>query len=213
MIFDNLEDANLIETYLPVNLSGHGSAIITTQKAHISSLTNNFYKIELQPLKVSEGARLLCEISGKTPGNEEEDIRREICDWVGGLPLAIVTIAGYMKCSSSSAAEIFASLKRSSTIWASSGEESIRNYEKTLSTVFDLALSEIGLDSRHLLRIMAFLRPEGIPEELLTRKYIHIPSIAFLSTEDEYIHGPLLATFTETGTDILPFDETLVSAN
>jgi hypothetical protein len=185
LIFDNLEDARLIETYLPLSLSGRGSIIITTQKAHISPITEDFYKIELQPLPVETGTKLLYAVWGKTATfDEERSASQEIASWVGGLPLAIVTVAGYLKCSSVSAAKMLESLKRSSNVWSKSGEGSVWYYEKTLATVFDVALGEISGNSRHLLQIMAFLSPDGIPEELFTQKH-NFDSLRFLNNEDE----------------------------
>ena len=185
LIFDNLEDASLIDAYLPQEFS-RGSIIITTQKAHISPITDDFNKIELQPLDLDDCSALLFKIWGRKPINGDWDVSREISAWVGGLPLAIVTIAGYLKQSESTAEEILASLKRSSNIWASTGKETVHNYDKTLSTVFDLALGEIRHNSRHLLQILAFLDPQGIPEEMLTRSYPDIPSLSFLNTAEEY---------------------------
>lgn len=110
----------------------------------------------------------------------------DICNWVGGLPLAIVTVAAYCKCSRATTAEIFSSLQRSSNIWASSGELGVRNYEKTLATVFDLALSQISPDSRRFLYVLAFLSSQGIPERLL--KYPHkIASLRFLNDIDQLV--------------------------
>lgn len=105
---------------------------------------------------------------------------------LGGLPLAIVTVSGYLKSSGSSVEEIFASLKRSSKVWASTGVESIRDYEKTLSTVFDLALGELSDNSLHLLRLLAYFDPQGIPEYLLTQKH-ELKTLEFFNDDDEYV--------------------------
>lgn len=188
LIFDNLEDAKLVETYLPVNLSGSGSIIITTQKAHMSPLTNEFYKISLQPLLTSVGSTLLFKtIERGATDEQEEGTAHEISRWVGGLPLAIVTIGAYIKCSLSTPGEILASLQRSSQVWASSGEGSVRNYEKTLATVFDLALSELSDDSKHLIHLMAFLNPDNIPEDMLTQDHT-LPSLGFLNNQDGLVY-------------------------
>jgi hypothetical protein len=184
LIFDNLEDARLLERYVPENIRG-GSIIVTTQHAHISPITNHFRKLELQPLSEDPGSSLFFGILERPPTDEEEEgVSKDICKWVGGLPLAIVTVAGYLKCSSSSSSEILASLQRSSMVWASSGSGAIRNYDKTLATVFDLALGQISEHSRHFLQILAFLSPHGIPEELLRHPHT-LPSLQFLNDEDE----------------------------
>ncbi|KAI0407262.1 P-loop containing nucleoside triphosphate hydrolase protein, partial [Xylaria palmicola] len=186
LIFDNLEDARLIENYVPENLSG-GSIIITTQHAHISPITNDFHKLELQPMVSESGSDLFFKVLSRDAKDEDEKgIVYQICDWVGGLPLAIVTVAGYLSRSTSSAAEIFASLRRSSQIWVNSSVGAPGNYERTLATVFDLALGHLSENSSHFLQILAFLSPDGIPEDLLRCRH-DMSSLAFLNDEDEYL--------------------------
>lgn len=186
LVFDNLEDSGLLDTYIPDNFNG-GSILITTQHAHISAVTRNFYKLELQPLPIEASSKLFFKILERNPEDEEEvATASQICTWVGDLPLAIVTVAGYLKCSASSATEILASLQRNSLIWSSSGTGAVRNYDKTLATVFDLALDRLSEQSRHFLHILAFLGPDSIPESLLRQRHA-IPSLQFLSDEDEYL--------------------------
>jgi len=173
-----------VDKFFPDNLAGKGSIIVTTQKAHMS-ITRDFPKMPLGPLPADIGSQLLFKIYEKTPKDDlEESTAHEISTWVGGLPLAIVTLAGYMKCSSSSPAELFASLKRSSKSWVSSGEGSILNYDKTLATVFNIALGELSENARHLVDILAYLNPDHVSEELLTSPH-SLPTLKFLNDEDE----------------------------
>ncbi|MCJ1246224.1 hypothetical protein MMC30_003430 [Trapelia coarctata] len=187
LIFDNLEETDDLLTYLPTKPECKGSVIITTQKAHMMSVTDNFRKIPLQPLTSDDGAKLLFKSMDREPLNEQENsYALQISEWVGGLPLAIATIGGYMKLSSSSANRILARLQRSSKVWASSGEGAVSHYKKTLATVFDLALSELKPNTRHLIDIMAFLNPDHIPEEMLVLKQ-DSPGLQFLNDEDEFL--------------------------
>ncbi|PVH81623.1 hypothetical protein DL98DRAFT_489524 [Cadophora sp. DSE1049] len=187
LLFDNLEDADLVDKFFPVNLAGHGSIIVTTQKAHMSQLTNDFKKIPLSPLTSDSGSNLLFKVLERAPkGNLEEITTHEISTWVGGLPLALVTLGGYMKVSESSPTELFESLKRSSNSWVSSGEGSIRNYDKTLATVFDIALGELSENARHLVDILAYLNPDHVSEELLTFPH-SLPTLNFLNDKDEFL--------------------------
>ncbi|KAK3384245.1 P-loop containing nucleoside triphosphate hydrolase protein [Lasiosphaeria ovina] len=187
LIFDNLEDSKLLETYVRTNVNNRGSIIITTQHAPISPIANDFSKLELPPLPHDSGSTLFFKVLDRPPKDDDEaSTAYEICEWVGGLPLAIVTVAGYVKCSDSSPTEIFASLQRSSRVWKSSGTGAVRNYDKTLSTVFDLALKSIGEPSLHFLYLLAFLSPQGIPQDLLVHPHA-LPSLQFLNDQDEYL--------------------------
>jgi hypothetical protein len=177
-----------VDIYLPEDMKGCGTSIITTQKAHMSKLTADFFKFELQPLSSDAGARLLLDIIKDGPHKDEEknEIAREISRWVGGLPLALVTIGGYAKVSGCELDMLFGSLKRSSRVWADHGTGDVHNYSKTLATVFDVALEDLGKNenSRHLIDLMAFLNPDEIPEELFTQPQ-RLPSLKFLNDGDE----------------------------
>lgn len=195
MVLDNIEDAGLIETCFPKNLNGRGSIIITTQRAHIDPITQDYKKLELQPLPTLDGSLLFFRILERSSDDEDESTVQEICDWVGGLPLAIVTVAGYLKRSYGTASQILAGLNRSSQIWESKNE-SIQNYEKTLTTVFDLALANVSERSRHLLNLLAFLSPDGVPAELLTQRH-SVESLSFLNDKDMSVIPVLIFLFSE----------------
>ncbi len=63
LILDNLENASLLETFIPVNLSGR-SVIATTEHAQISPVTKDFQKLELQHLETEFGSLLFFRILG-----------------------------------------------------------------------------------------------------------------------------------------------------
>ena len=119
----------------------------------------------LGPLPADIGSQLLFKIYEKTPKDGlEESTAHEISTWVGGLPVAIVTLAGYMKGSSSSPAELFASLKRSSKSWRRQHPE----LRLDLAIVFNIALGELSENARHLVDFLAYLNLDHVSEELLT---------------------------------------------
>ena len=185
MIFDNLEDIHNLPKYFP---KSSGSIIITTQKAHMVATTENFHKIPLQALDVETGANLLAIYMDRDYWGEEELlIGRSISSWVGGLPLALATVGGYIRQSGEPPQQIFESLRRSSTVWASTSEGALANYNKTLATAFDLALSELtqkAPNARHLLDVLAFLNPDHIPQDMLTRDR-NPAAVQYLNNKDE----------------------------
>lgn len=150
-------------------------------------VTEMFHKIPLQALNPDIGAELLFKSIGKGPKDEEENtVAKDISRWVGGLPLALATVGGYIKQSESTPQEVFRSLCRSSKVWASTGQGAIANYNKTLATVFDLALSELNPNARHLIDVIAFLNPDHIPQEMLVRRHDD-PALQFLCDQDEQV--------------------------
>jgi hypothetical protein len=100
-------------------------------------------------------------------GRIAEEISREL----GGHPLAISHVAGFIasaKCSLSSFLEKFQlRLSYSKRIWGQETNNVTFHYERTLETVWDIALAELSTEARDLIDILAFLSPESIPEELV----------------------------------------------
>ncbi|KAL9103692.1 MAG: hypothetical protein Q9163_001286 [Psora crenata] len=168
LIFDNVEDIRDLETYLPTETKNRGSVIVTTQRPRSRRITRSFYNIELHSFDEDQGAKLLFKYLEREPNHEaEENLARETSCIVGGLPLAIATIGGYINESESSVAEFLEIMKRSSNAWEDTQHTKVMHYERTLGTVFDIALKELPPKTRNLIEILAFLNPDSIPEGIL----------------------------------------------
>lgn len=167
-MFDNVEDIRDLEAYLPTETRSQGSIIVTTQRPRSRQITRSFHNIELESFNEQVGAALLFRHLERLPVDEaEENLARETSRIVGGLPLAIATIGGYINESESSVAEFLEIMKRSSNAWEDSLHTKVLQYERTLGTVFDLALKELNPQTRNLIDILAFLNPDSIPESIL----------------------------------------------
>ena len=169
-MFDNVDDFKYLAEYIPRNPVSQGGILATTQLRYFKRFTDVFLDLPLESLDTAAGFGLLFETLGKHswPQNEEEEETvYEILNIVGRLPLAITTIGGHIKQSGSTLPEFLRHLKQSNSIWAISGRSFVENYERTLRTVFDIALEELPTDSaRSLLHILSFLNPDFIPEEI-----------------------------------------------
>lgn len=115
---------------------------------------------------------------------DEQMAAEEISTFVGGLPLAIATIGGYISQSKRSMRDFLGMLKRSSSAWTASAKNPANQYNKPLDSVFDLALSELSANARKLLDILAFLNPDSIPEDIFLRQHAN-PSLHFLNNKHE----------------------------
>ncbi|KAL8838629.1 MAG: hypothetical protein Q9170_002075 [Blastenia crenularia] len=150
---------------------------------HWLSTTNDFTTINLKNLDRDRGSDLIFKYLKRKPNSlEEEEYARKIADLLGGLPLALATIGGYISQTEDTVSGFFESLKTSSNAWEASAIGPAKQYEKTLSTVFELALREIPEDARSLLNILAFLNPDQIPESLFLNE-LGRSSFPFLSTK------------------------------
>ncbi len=91
IIFDNVEDRNVIENYLPEK--GANSHILITSREKQSG----FYQLELGLLNRDESRNLLLKIAGRAPQNYNENKAFEgILAELEDLPLAVELVGGYI---------------------------------------------------------------------------------------------------------------------
>ena len=111
---------------------------------------------------------LKCLRHGPTKVTEaDQKVLEEVSDMLGGLPLAIVHIGGYI---SESKHKISYFRDFSKTRWqkyAWGGTSVVEQYHKRLEIVWDLALEELPANAQQLVEIMAYLNPDTIPEQWL----------------------------------------------
>ena len=118
-------------------------------------------RIAVEPFDTESGASLLLSIISS---RIEDDQARELSDFLGGLPLAIVMAGKYMNVSDITPAEYLQMIKDHDTT------QFLNDNEETLKTAFDRSLASLTSDARNLVDCMAFLDPDSIPEELFLRK-------------------------------------------
>lgn len=84
-----------------------------------------------------------------------------ISNVVGGLPLALTQLAGFMRETRCSFAQLLTLLKKHSRfLWEMPTTASFW-YPHTVNNVFDLAFSELSVDSWDLMRFMSVLHADG----------------------------------------------------
>lgn len=87
---------------------------------------------------------------------------------MGGSPLALATVGGYVGPPSNySLTDFLKDFNKKSHFWNCEDVSTVRAYERSLATVFDIALDELDDDARKLLEVLAFLDPDGVPEDIL----------------------------------------------
>jgi hypothetical protein len=125
-------------------------------------------KLPLQHFSAENGADfLLWQLNMNTPNDTEKDDAREISKLVDGLPLFLTHIGGHIAHSQSSLHEYLMLFHKSSDIWQDRHGSANWMYERAISAVFDVALAELSSEARHLVYVLAFLSPDGVPEKLL----------------------------------------------
>ena len=155
--------------YWPVNLKNRGSVIITTQIAGFPPISESFKKVEVPSFTSDEGSICVFKHLERDPLDaDERNSAKALTRLVGGSPLALATVGGYVgPLSNYSLSDFLKDFNKKSLFWNCEDVGTVRAYEKSLATVFDIALDELDDDARRLLEVLAFLDPDGVPEDIL----------------------------------------------
>jgi len=91
VIFDNVDDQNVIENYLPIG-DAHPHILVTSREEQ-----SGFYPINLDILNRDESRKLLTEIAERLPDTDtEKEALDNILKELDGLPLAVELVGGYL---------------------------------------------------------------------------------------------------------------------
>ncbi len=178
LIFDNADDPSELLDYWP--MSTNGAIIVTSRDPNASSIFFDSFAIELQPLSQKDGAALLCQLTGKDPTPDEAQECEALVEHLGGLPLAISHVGGYLNATQISFEEYareFETLFHNTSSFDRS-ERSAMLFGAKFSSIIGVALTELHPDSLKLLRILSFWNPDIISEAL----FHHLQATVFGST-------------------------------
>lgn len=174
-MFDNVEDWQSLPEYWPSSASG--SILVTSQHAEVAQLTHS--EVKLEPLSDSVGAKLIMNYLK----NESESNAKILVHELGGLPLAITHVAGYMLNSKVSIEDTLTLLKErtsSARIFSDRASAATWQYEKTLGVVWDASFQQLDQDSMRLLRILSMMSPDEVSENIVYGAHEE-PELSFLN--------------------------------
>jgi tetratricopeptide (TPR) repeat protein len=189
LIFDNADDVDLVEDFIPTK---HGGHVLLTSRARVFDKLGIITPIKLETLLPEQAERFLRERVGRDelPVGEHEAVRR-LSRELDHLPLALEQAAAYIKktmCSFEDYLKCYVELGLS--LLEKSGAE-VGKYEKSIATTWLLNfdhVEQMSHASAELLRASAFLDPDEIPVEMFIDGAKELgPSIsAQLSQIDSY---------------------------
>jgi len=174
LIFDNVEDLDLLQRMLPDSSQGH--ILITTRSQIIGTLGS---QLALQKMEPAEGVLLLLrrarllradEPLETVPASVREQAG-ELVELLDGLPLALDQAAAYIEettCSLPGYLERYAMWRKD--LLGMRGTPS-SHHPASVTTTLSLAVEQVEQASPmavELLRLCAFLHAEAIPEEFFT---------------------------------------------
>lgn len=184
LIFDNADDIEIIRFAWPGN--ARGSVLITTRdfNAARGPASAGFH---VQPFDDATGSDVLLHIIGldtKLVSNQEK--AKAITHALGGLPLALSQIGGFISQRKSPLQEFLPLYERNSAK-IDSRKTGFINYDHTLSTVWEMSLNKLPKDPGKLLNLLAFFEPDAIHELVLIEgsKLLEDEEFEFLQDEME----------------------------
>lgn len=184
IIFDNVEDVHILSQIWPT--SSKGSVIITSRSPAVAARRAKMI-MQLKSFEEDTALGILYELTSLQPvDNNDAKAAREICQLVGGLPLAMVHMSSFIQDRGFSYVEFLALYKKhAERIFVK--DQSQIDYDHTLNTVWDMSLLSLSTNARILLSLLSFFDPDSIPERLFinTRAKILEPRLTFLTDEFE----------------------------
>jgi tetratricopeptide (TPR) repeat protein len=175
VIFDNLEYLPVLTGYLPT--SAKGKILITSQLANIG----RFARIEIEKFSDADSVEFLFKRAEITaPTDEDKKSALQLARELDGLPLALEQAAAYIVENNRTVEEYLQRYQKYKAQLLDEGNQHGSEHA-TVTVTFQLSFEKlaqldplIGPTVSDFLRMLAFLAPDAIPEEIfkLGREYL-----------------------------------------
>ena len=175
LIFDNADDLQLTETFIPTGGGGH--ILVTTRAQATGTLATT---VNIEKMDSDEGALFLLRRSKILASNEpiahasvaDRSVAAEISGEMDGLPLALDQAGAYLEETQCNLSQYLTSYHRRRTEMLNRRGGTDNDHPDPVGTTWSLSFERIErMDdaAADLLRAVAFLAADSIPEELLIR--------------------------------------------
>jgi len=166
LIFDNVESAESIYEFVPSPCHGH---IILTTRSHATG--KYAQRIEVEEMQLEEGANfLLKRVKVTVPSEKDYSLAKDISQMLEGLPLALDQAGAYIEETGDSLSNYCTLFHVSHELLLQRRGISEEEYPQSVATTWSLAFEKVKNTNPvaiELLRLLAFLAPDAIPEEII----------------------------------------------
>lgn len=164
MIFDNADDPYIIPHWLPEY--GPGCILVTSKypcvKENAWRLEHGF---EMEPFRTQAASDMLRELSGRQD-SASVDVSMRIVNELGGLPLAISQMSAIIRQKHLTLKDFESWYQEDSKqLHLLRGRGNLSTYKETIGTAW--AVQNLDSKTQALLKVLAILDPDLIPEEIL----------------------------------------------
>ncbi|KAK4221667.1 hypothetical protein QBC38DRAFT_513436 [Podospora fimiseda] len=168
MIFDNADNLDIVPEFLPPTT--YGSILITSRDPMAKTLLATD-GIDLPPMTNSECARLLQIKVGESGSPEADRAALKLVEKLGNVPLAISQIATQIQRKHMTIDEYLNHHAEGSLISELNKVKALppkEQYSFTVATVW--AVEQFSRPALGIMRVMAFMDPDGVAENILQQK-------------------------------------------
>lgn len=170
LVFDNVDNSKILRNYWPNSQNG---SIVITCRSNTTASDPATNMIHLEPFDDEQGARLLLLLAGrKTYSETEEAASKELSKQVGGLALAIVTLAHQIKVKQTKVQRFLSSYTSDYREILEDSERSGIYYQNSAPFTFQLSFRSLQDNTKSLLAIFSLLAPNNIPDAMFAAEFV-----------------------------------------
>jgi tetratricopeptide (TPR) repeat protein len=195
LIFDNADTPELLKAAYPRTPKGH---ILLTSRAQLFDTLGIARPLALEKMQPEEALDFLFKRTARAQSDpKEQHAAEKLAAELGYLPLALEQAAAYVTAKGARFQDYLTSFQRQRLPLLNKAQPKTGEYPASVASTWALNFQEVEQDpvAADILRVSAFVNPEGIPLELLTEGASQL--------------GPALAGTLATSEDPLMLNEAL----
>ena len=199
LIFDNADAPEMLKAYYPRTPRGH---ILLTSRAQIFNRLGIARPLELQEMQPEEALSFLFKRTGRAESDPTERKAAELlAAELGYLPLALEQAASYITAKTVRFQDYLTNYRKQRLALLNKAQPETGEYPASVANTWALNFYEVEKDpvAADILRVSAFLSPEGIPLELFTNGASQLGPViagALASLEDPFALNEALEPLT-----------------
>lgn len=203
LIFDNVEDPSVLDSYAPRNGSGH--VLITSRRTNWRGIARS---LQLNVLSLTDSLAILIGGPDHATALKPDELKaaKDLARDLGLLPLALAQAAAYLEATGIGFLAYRQRLKQRRTDFLARGRPPA-NYPRPVALTWQASIDAAERESpgaRSLLEILAFFAPDAIPRTLLNGDPAALPDDLRDTTElDEAVAALAHFSLVQVGQNVL----------
>jgi hypothetical protein len=187
LVFDNADAPELLKAYYPRTPRGH---VLLTSRAQLFDTLGIARPLALEQMQTDEALDFLYKRTERAQSEQaEQQAAAHLAAELDYLPLALEQAAAYITAKTARFQDYLTSYQRQRLALLNKAQPKTGDYPESVARTWALNFQEVEKEpvAADILRVSAFLSPEGIPLELLTAGASQLGPVlagAFATSED-----------------------------